>query len=81
MSDAVYECNLVGRELREFEDRTGFRVVHLVFVDGKSQWTARQSDFKRFIDLLNQGLIDHLIVGKEVEADWPTLLSSILEMT
>ncbi len=33
MSDAVYECNLVGRELREFEERSGARVTHAVFVD------------------------------------------------
>jgi hypothetical protein len=45
MSDAVYECNLVGRELREFEDRTGHpHINHIVFLDGKSQWGARDSD-------------------------------------
>ena len=38
MSDAVYECALVGLELRDFEERTGApRVQHVVFVDGKDQ--------------------------------------------
>jgi len=78
MSDAVYECNLVGRELREYEERTGLNVVHIVFVDGKIQWTARRSDLNRFVDLLNQGLIDHLIVGKEVESDWESTLTGLL---
>ena len=43
-----------------------------VFVDGKVQWGHRQSDLRRFIDLFHQGIIDHLIIGKEVETDWET---------
>lgn len=78
MSDAVYECHLVGRELREFEERTKISVTHVVFVDGKVQWSYRQSDLRRFIDLFHQGLIDHLIVGREVETEWQTLLETIL---
>lgn len=77
MSDAVYECALVGRELREFEERAGAnRTSHVVFLDGKMQWSHRQSDLKRFVDLFNQGLIDHLIVGREVETKWEKLLHS-----
>jgi hypothetical protein len=79
MSDAVYECNLVGRELREFEERSGARVVHVVFLDGKTQWSHRESDLRRFIDLFHQGIIDHLIVGREVETEWQTLLASLLK--
>jgi len=79
MSDAVYECNLVGRELREFEDRTGQpNIEHLVFVDGKNQWGARASDLKRMIDLFHQGIIDHLFIGREVETDWQEMLSTLL---
>ena len=78
MSDAVYECNLVGRELREFEERTGFPVVHVVFVDGKEQWSYRKSDLYQFIDLLNQGIIDQLFIGKEVETHWEPALSEML---
>jgi hypothetical protein len=51
MSDAVYECNLVGRELREFEEQVQQKVIHIVFVDGLTQWTARKSDLKRFMTL------------------------------
>ncbi len=75
MSDAVYECALVGRELREFEERSGLeRVLHVVFVDGQEQWSHRRSDLKRFIDLFHQGIIDELVVGREVEAEWRELL-------
>lgn len=78
MSDAVYECNLVGRELREFEERTGAKIEHVVFLDGKEQWSHRQSDLRRFIDLFHQGIIDHLFVGREVETDWRRTLASLL---
>jgi hypothetical protein len=79
MSDAVYECNLVGRELREFEERTNrTRIAHIVFLDGYCQWAARSSDLKRFIDLFHQGLIDYLFVGKEVETDWKPVLEKLL---
>ena len=78
MSDAVYECNLVGRELREFEEGVETKIYHLVFLDGLTQWRARKSDLKRFIDLTHQGLIDFLIVGKEIEKGFPLLLKSLL---
>lgn len=79
MSDAAYECALVGRELREFEERTGApHVLHVVFVDGKEQWSHRQSDLRRFVDLFHQGLADHLFVGRDVETGWNELLKSRL---
>jgi len=79
MSDAVYECNLVGRELREFEERSCSRhAIHVVFVDGAEQWSHRRSDLARFVDLLYQGFIDCLIVGREVETKWKLLLEEIL---
>ncbi len=77
MSDAVYECQLVGLELRMFESKSRISIDHIVFVDGKDQWQARKSDLLRFIDLHQQGLIDHLIVGREVESEWPTLAKKI----
>lgn len=74
MSDAVYECHLVGLELRTFEATSGISIDHIVFVDGKDQWACRKSDLMRFIDLHQQGLIDHLVIGSEVESDWPQLV-------
>jgi hypothetical protein len=79
MSDALYECNLVGREMREFEERSGAKIMHVVFLDGRDQWATRQSDLKRFIDLFHQGIIDHLLIGKEVETDWESLLAGALK--
>lgn len=78
MSDAVYECQLVGRELREYEERSKSKITHVVFLDGKEQWSHRKSDLRRFIDLTYQGLIDYLIVGKEVETDWENILQATI---
>lgn len=78
MSDALYECQLIGSELRDYEERTRQKIYHIVFLDGKEQWSTRKSDLKRFIDILNQGLIDYLIVGKEVQTDWRQILKLIL---
>nr|BDD44660.1 hypothetical protein 3 [bacterium] len=74
MSDAVYECQLVGRELREFEESSGMSICHVVFLDGKEQWGYRRSDLVRFLDLESQGLIDHLVVGRQVETEWKSIL-------
>ena len=52
--------------------------LHVVFLDGKEQWSSRKSDLTRFIDLFHQGLIDQLFVGREVETDWPTFLEACL---
>ncbi len=72
-------CNLVGRELREYEDRTGQeKIIHVVFLDGKDQWGSRKADLKRFIDLFHQGIIDYLFIGKEVETDWQATLSTLV---
>jgi len=79
MSDAVYESNLVGLELRDFEERCEITVTHVVFVDGKEQWKKRKSDLRRFLDLMNQGIIDYLFIGKEVETEWEAILSKLLE--
>jgi len=80
MSDAVYECNLVGRELRDFEEVTALnrRVLHIVFADGKDQWLARVTDLRRLIDLFHQGLIDHLFIGREVDDTWEGTLEALL---
>ena len=80
MSDAVYECLLVGKELREYEEKHESKIYHVVFVDGKEQWGHRVSDFIRFIDLYNQGIIDDLVVGKDVEVRWSKVLHQILSM-
>ncbi|MGY2087266.1 DUF7687 domain-containing protein [Nocardia gipuzkoensis] len=74
MSDAVYEINLVGLELRMFEQEFDIHVNHYVILDGRDQWMARKSDLRRAFDLLYMGLIDELVVGSEVLDEWPRVI-------
>ena len=80
MSDAIYECQLVGQELRAFEDLHGTHVVHYVFLDGREQWSHRRSDIRRAIDLLCMGLVDELIVGREVLSEWPRIVGELASL-
>ena len=77
MSDAIYECQLVGEELRTFEDTGGPRVQHYAILDGARQWSSRQADMRRAVDLLCSGLLDELLVGSEVMEDWPGIVRQL----
>ena len=70
MSDAIYELQLVGTELALQERHSGVHVEHIAILDGKIQWSHRRSDLRRAIDLLYCGLLDELILGREVMSDW-----------
>jgi hypothetical protein len=74
MSDAIYELQLVGTELRMFEDEFGIHVNHYAIMDGRNQWESRKSDIRRAVDLLYSGILDELIVGREVLTEWPRIL-------
>lgn len=80
MSDAIYECQLVGSELRTYEDRGGRRIRHYFILDGLDQWQARRSDLLRAFDLLASGLVDELIVGREVLTDWPRVVVELADL-
>ena len=75
MSDAIYECQLVGQELRAFEALHGVELAHYVVLDGKAQWASRRSDLRRAVDLLCMGLVDELVVGREALTDWPRIIA------
>lgn len=74
MSDAIYELQLVGAELRMFEDEFDIHVNHYAIIDGRQQWESRKSDIRRAVDLLYSGLLDELIVGREVITEWPRIV-------
>lgn len=50
------------------------------FLDAyKTLWEDGKSYLCRIIDILNSGLVDEVIVGREVFRRWPELLESIIE--
>lgn len=79
VADGVYETQLDGYEFKELFDRTGRKVHHILFVDAyRTWWEQGKSYLCRIVDSLNMGLVDEVIVGREVFDRWPTLLESML---
>ncbi|MBQ6343052.1 MAG: hypothetical protein IJI41_08030 [Anaerolineaceae bacterium] len=75
VADAVYETQLDGYELNEILNRTGESVHHVMLIDSYyTFWVKGKSYLCRFIDALNMGLIDDLIIGKEVLTEWEKIL-------
>ena len=67
VADAVYEAELDGYEFNSIYDRTGQKVHHVMFIDSYyTFWRLGKSYLCRFVDILNMGLLDELIVGREV---------------
>lgn len=75
VADAVYEAELDGYEFNSIYDRTGQKVHHVMFIDSHyTFWGLGKSYLCRFVDILNMGLLDELIVGREVLTRWPEIL-------
>ena len=80
VADGVYETQLDGYEFRDISQRSGKPITHVFFLDAyKTWWEDGKSYLCRIIDILNSGLVDEVIVGREVFNRWPELLASIIE--
>lgn len=79
VADGVYETQLDGYELRDILDRTNCYVSHVLFIDGyKTWWEDGKSYLCRIVDMLNAGLVDEVIIGREVFDRWPDVLAAAL---
>lgn len=79
VADGVYETQLDGFEFKEIYDRTGIKVYHVLFVDAyRTWWIQGKSYLCRLVDALNSGVVDEVIVGREVLTRWPELLREII---
>lgn len=80
VADGVYETQLDGFEFKELYDRTGRKVYHVLFIDAyRTWWVQGKSYLCRLVDAMNSGVVDEVIVGREVFTRWPELLHSIIE--
>ena len=50
---------------------------HFVILDGKESWAARRADLRRAVDLLSMGLIDELVVGREILEEGPRIVRAL----
>lgn len=80
IADGIYETQLDGFEFKDLYERTGRKVFHVLFIDAyNTWWNMGKSYLCRIIDALNFGLVDEVIVGREVFSRWPELLRSIIK--
>ena len=79
IADGVYETQLDGFEFKELYDRTGRKVYHVLFIDGyRTWWVQGKSYLCRLVDAINSGVVDEVIIGREVFSRWPDLLREIV---
>lgn len=80
IADGVYETLLDGFEFKSIYERTGKKVFHILFIDAYSTWWDKGKSYLcRIIDALNSGLVDEVIVGREVLTRWPELLRTLIK--
>lgn len=80
VADGVYETQLDGYEFKDISLRSGKPIAHIFFVDAyKTWWIDGKSYLCRIVDILNSGLVDEVIVGREVLTRWPILLRTIID--
>ena len=75
IADGVYETMLDGYELDEISANLGVDVKHYLFIDAYlTWWTMGKSYLCRMVDILHMGLVDEIIIGKEVVTRLPIIV-------
>lgn len=77
VADGVYETMLDGYEVRDLFDTNQIKIQHYLIVDDYFTWyDCGKSYLCRLIDILNMGLVDEILFGKEVLTRWPEIVRS-----
>jgi len=75
VADGVYETQLDGMELAEMRANEKIAVRHYLFLDAHyTWWECGKSYLCRIFDMVNMGLVDEVIVGREVVNRVPELV-------
>lgn len=78
VADGVYETLVDGLELKEVNNSLSKHVHHLLIIDSYSVWWEQGKSYLcRMIDMLNMGMVDEIIFGKEVLDRIPAILKEI----
>ncbi|KYD32761.1 DUF7687 domain-containing protein [Parageobacillus toebii] len=79
IADGVYETQLDGYEIKTIREETNKNIQHIYFIDDyNTWWNMGKSYLCRIIDMLHMGLVDEVIMGKEVFERWPQILRAVL---
>jgi len=81
VADGVYETLLDGLELEELETSEGVAVLHYLFLDAHyTWWECGRSYLCRIVDMLQMGLVDEVIVGREVVDRVPLIVEKWISL-
>jgi hypothetical protein len=77
VSDGVYETILDGLELAELRREEGVHVAHYLIIDDRfTWWDCGRSYLCRIVDAVHMGLVDEVLVGREVLSRWPEIVEA-----
>lgn len=78
IADGVYETQLDGFENKSIFSESQRKVHHIYFIDDyNTWWNDGKSYLCRIFDMMNSGLVDEVIFGKEILTRWPILLRKL----
>ena len=81
VADGVYETQLDGMELEELRLKEGVAVKHYLFIDARyTWWECGRSYLCRLYDMVNMGLVDEVIVGRQIVSRLPELVAEWVAM-
>jgi hypothetical protein len=76
VADGVYETQLDGMELEELRLNEGVKVRHYLFLDAHyTWWSCGRSYLCRIYDMVNMGLVDEVVVGRQIVSRLPELVA------
>lgn len=77
VADGVYETMLDGYELEELRISEDIDVKHYLIIDDYfTWWKCGKSYLCRMSDMLHEGLVDEVVVGRQVLTRWPEIVKS-----
>lgn len=80
IADGVYETQLDGYEARTIKNDNDIFIKHIYIIDSYDTWWNKGKSYLcRIVDMLNMGLVDEVLIGKEVTTRWPIIVSEVLE--
>lgn len=78
IADGVYETMLDGEEVEELEKEEDEKIFHYLIIDDyQTWWENGRSYLCRIVDIVNMGLVDEVIIGREVISRWPEVIKEI----
>lgn len=76
VADGVYETMLDGLEIKVLDKEKNRKILHYLIIDDRfTWWNKGRSYLCRIIDILNMGLVDEVLFGREILTRWPEIVS------